>query len=213
MTNNRIIWKTIHGLLAAAACAAASAALAAEPVANEMHTWNIQAEDAPAALRDFGVQSGVAISAEQKDIEGKRLNAVTGSLTVESALRQLVAGTGLKYVYDASGRAVFSNPVVATCSTLSSSAGDTLRQAASTPSSCSTKLVSRCVRACLIRALPNCSSGCTISSGRSSFSMRPSSTRRCDEHRRVSSYDPPTLPGRPSSPVVPAPVQLPVTPA
>src|SRR5882757_4961415 len=106
MTNNRIIWKTIHGLLAAAACAAASAALAAEPVANEMHTWNIQAEDAPAALRDFGVQSGVAISAQQKDLAGKRLNAVTGSLTVDSALRQLVAGTGLKYVYDASGRAV-----------------------------------------------------------------------------------------------------------
>ncbi|MEA3179793.1 MAG: iron complex outerrane recepter protein [Gammaproteobacteria bacterium] len=110
MTNNRIIWKTIHGLLAAAACAAASAALAAEPVANEMHTWNIQAEDAPAALRDFGVQSGVAISAQQKDLAGKRLNAVTGSLTVDSALRQLVAGTGLKYVYDASGRAVTLTP-------------------------------------------------------------------------------------------------------
>jgi iron complex outermembrane receptor protein len=106
MTNNRIIWKTVHGLLAAAACMAAAATLAAEPVANEVHSWNIPAEDAPAALRDFGVQSGVAISAEQKDLEGKRLNAVTGSLTVDGALRQLVAGTGLKYVYDASGRAV-----------------------------------------------------------------------------------------------------------
>jgi len=102
MTNNRVIWKTIHGVLAAAACITA----AAEPVANEVHSWNIPAEDASAALRDFGVQSGVAISAEQKDLPGKRLNAVTGSLTVDSALRQLVAGTGLKYVYDASGRAV-----------------------------------------------------------------------------------------------------------
>jgi outer membrane receptor protein involved in Fe transport len=106
VTNNRIIWKTVRGLLAAAACISAAAALAAEPVANEVHSWNIPAEDAPAALQDFGVQSGVAISAEQKDLEGKRLNAVTGSLTVDSALRQLVAGTGLKYVYDASGRAV-----------------------------------------------------------------------------------------------------------
>ena len=106
MANNRIIWKTIHGLLAAAACITAAAALAAEPVANEVHSWNIPAEDAQAALRDFGVQSGVAISAEQKNLEGKRLNAVTGSLTVDSALRALVAGTGLKYVYDASGRAV-----------------------------------------------------------------------------------------------------------
>ena len=106
MTNNRIIWISVQGLLAAAACMTAAAALAAEPVANEIHSWNIPAEDAPAALRDFGVQSGVAISAEQKNLEGKRLNAVTGSLTVDSALRQLVADTGLKYVYDPSGRAV-----------------------------------------------------------------------------------------------------------
>jgi len=39
------------------------------------------------------VQSGVAISAELKDLEGKRLNAVTGSLTVDSALQ--LAGRGL----------------------------------------------------------------------------------------------------------------------
>jgi len=106
MTNNRIVWKTVRGLLLAAACLTAEAALAAEPVANEVHSWNIPAEDAPAALRDFGVQSGVAISAEQKDLEGKRLNAVTGALTVDRALQQLVAGTGLKYIYDSSGRAV-----------------------------------------------------------------------------------------------------------
>ena len=106
MTNNRIIGRTVNRVLATAACMTAAAALAGEPVSNELHSWNIPAEDAQAAVRDFGIQSGVAISAEQKDIEGKRLNAVTGSLTVESALRQLVAGTGLNYGYDASGRAV-----------------------------------------------------------------------------------------------------------
>jgi iron complex outermembrane receptor protein len=105
MTNNHIIRKTIHGLLAAGVCIATGSAFAA-PVAKEVHAWNIPAEDAEAALRDFGVQSGVAISAEQKDVEGKRLNAVTGSLTVDSALQQLVAGTGLQYLCDASGRAV-----------------------------------------------------------------------------------------------------------
>ncbi|HEY6925608.1 MAG TPA: TonB-dependent receptor, partial [Steroidobacteraceae bacterium] len=106
MANSRNIRKAIQGLLAAAACFAAAGAPAATPVANEVHSWNIPAEDAPAAVRDFGVQSGVVISAAQKDIEGKRLNAVTGSLTVDNALRQLVAGTGLKYVYDSTGRAV-----------------------------------------------------------------------------------------------------------
>jgi Secretin and TonB N terminus short domain len=106
MTTNRIIWNTVRRLLAVAACIMAEPTLAGTPVANEVHSWNIPAEDAPSALRDFGVQSGVAISAEQKDLEGKRLNAVAGSLTVDSALRQLVAGTGLRYVYDATGRAV-----------------------------------------------------------------------------------------------------------
>src|SRR3569833_472610 len=106
MGNNRIIRKTIQGLLASAGLFLVLGALAATPVANEVHSWNIPAEDASVAVRDFGVQSGVVISAAQKDLEGKRLNAVMGSLTVDSALRQLVEGTGLKYIYDSSGRAV-----------------------------------------------------------------------------------------------------------
>src|SRR3569833_459730 len=106
MGNNRIIRKTIQGLLATAGLITAQGALAATPVAKEVHSWNIPAEDAPAAVRDFGVQSGGVSSAALKDLEGKRLNAVMGSLTVDSALRQLVEGTGLKYIYDSSGRAV-----------------------------------------------------------------------------------------------------------
>jgi iron complex outermembrane recepter protein len=96
----------IQGLLAAGACLSAEIAFAATPVADEVHSWNIPAEDGVAAVRDFGLQSGVAISAVQTDLQGKRLNAVTGTLSVEAALRQLTAGTGLKYVYDASGRAI-----------------------------------------------------------------------------------------------------------
>jgi iron complex outermembrane recepter protein len=113
MPNNRIVWKTVRGLLVAAACITAATAFAASPVADEVHSWNIPAEDAPAALRDFGVQSGVAISAEQKVLAGKRLNAVTGALSVDKALQMLVEGTGLKYVYDASGRAVTLTPATA----------------------------------------------------------------------------------------------------
>jgi iron complex outermembrane recepter protein len=105
MANTRIR-HVVHGLLAASVCLTGQAALAAQPVANEVHAWNIPAEDGPAAVRDFGIQSGVAISAVQTDLQGKRLNAVTGSMSVDSALRLLVAGTGLKYVYDATGRAV-----------------------------------------------------------------------------------------------------------
>jgi iron complex outermembrane recepter protein len=96
----------VHGLLALAMCMAAEAATSAAPVANDVHAWSIPAEDGEAAIRDFGLQSGVAISAAQQDIQGKRFNAVSGSLSVDNALRQLVAGTGLKYFYDQTGRAV-----------------------------------------------------------------------------------------------------------
>jgi outer membrane receptor protein involved in Fe transport len=96
----------VQGLLATAAYITAHAAFAAAPVADEVHSWNIPAEDGPSAVRDFGIQSGVAISAVQTDLQGLKLNAVNGSMSVDKALKTLVAGTGLKYVYDASGRAV-----------------------------------------------------------------------------------------------------------
>ena len=96
----------VQGLLATAAYVTATAVFAAAPVADEVHSWNIPAEDGPSAVRDFGIQSGVAISAVQTDLQGLKLNAVSGSMSVDKALKLLVAGTGLKYVYDASGRAV-----------------------------------------------------------------------------------------------------------
>jgi iron complex outermembrane receptor protein len=96
----------VQGLLATAAYVTATAVFAAAPVANEVHSWNIPSEDGPSAVRDFGIQSGVAISAVQTDLQGLKLNAVSGSMSVDQALKLLVAGTGLKYVYDASGRAV-----------------------------------------------------------------------------------------------------------
>ena len=105
MANNSVRL-AIQGLLASAICIAAEGVASAAAVANDVHAWNIPAEDGEAAIRDFGLQSGVAISAAQQDIHGKRLNAVSGSLSVDAALRQLVAGTGLRFFYDPSGRAV-----------------------------------------------------------------------------------------------------------
>ena len=47
MTTHRILWKTVHRLLATAACITAEAALATTPVASEVHSWNIPAEEVP----------------------------------------------------------------------------------------------------------------------------------------------------------------------
>jgi outer membrane receptor protein involved in Fe transport len=89
----------------------ASVAVSANPVhepqfASEIHAWNIPAEDAVAAVRDFGVQSGITVAAEYKKLQGKRVNAVVGSLSVDAALTRLLAGTGVQYNYDAGHRAI-----------------------------------------------------------------------------------------------------------
>jgi iron complex outermembrane receptor protein len=80
-----------------------TAATAAEKT-NPTYDFHIPAESADAAVRDFGLQSGVAISADQSDLQGKRLNAVAGVLSVDMALTQLTQGTGLTYLFD--GRSI-----------------------------------------------------------------------------------------------------------
>ena len=125
----------VQGLLATAAYVTATAAFAAAPVADEVHSWNIPSEDGPSAVRDFGIQSGVAISAVQTDLQGLKLNAVSGSMSVDKALKLLVAGTGLKYVYDASGRAVTLTTAAKAAAAPKTSAGPASTKADPPPTS------------------------------------------------------------------------------
>jgi iron complex outermembrane recepter protein len=102
MTNN-IVWLTV---LVLGASLAAEGASPGGSVGNEIHSFNIPAEDAAAAIRDFGLQSGVPISAAWEDLQGKRLNKVIGKWSVDAALQKLIAGTGLRYTYDSNQRSV-----------------------------------------------------------------------------------------------------------
>ena len=106
MTNTTKPW-VVFALIALCASFAAPAEPSRESkFAKEIHTWNIPAEDAVAAVRDFGLQSGIAVFADFAQLTGKRFNAVMGSLTVHAALAQLVAGTGLEYQYNPNARAI-----------------------------------------------------------------------------------------------------------
>lgn len=96
------IQQTVRGLLFAGVPYAALAA----GVGDDVHDFHIASEDGVNAVRDFGLQTGVAISAASADLNGKTLNAVTGKLTVDDALGILLKGTGLKYIYDATGKAI-----------------------------------------------------------------------------------------------------------
>lgn len=67
--------------------------------AQELHHFNVHAEDAASAIQNFGQQSGLQIMVSAQDLAGKRLNPVVGELTTDAAFRTLLAGTGLSPRY------------------------------------------------------------------------------------------------------------------
>ena len=67
--------------------------------AQEVHTFDISTQDSASAIRAFGAQSGMQILASAEDLKGKRLNPVRGSVATETALNDLLAGTGLGHRY------------------------------------------------------------------------------------------------------------------
>lgn len=85
-----------------AATLAASGALPA--FAAEIHRFDIPAEEAPAAIRDFGSQAHVQILVAGERVKDKQLHAVSGELSTDQGLKVLLADSGLtpQYVSDRS---------------------------------------------------------------------------------------------------------------
>jgi iron complex outermembrane receptor protein len=67
--------------------------------AQEVHAFNVIAADPASAIHSFGVQAGIQILASADDLRGKKLNPVTGKISTEQALNDLLAGTGLDHRY------------------------------------------------------------------------------------------------------------------
>src|SRR6267378_422798 len=67
--------------------------------AQEVHAFNVSTTDAATAIRSFGVQAGIQILASADDLKGKKLNPVSGKISTEQALNDLLAGTGLDHRY------------------------------------------------------------------------------------------------------------------
>ena len=73
----------------------AAVVMVAQPAAAQTKTFNIPAQDAATAIPAFVKQSGLQVLATASDLQGVRTNAVTGSLSNDAALQQLIADTGL----------------------------------------------------------------------------------------------------------------------
>jgi iron complex outermembrane recepter protein len=72
--------------------------------ATETHQFDVPAEDAPTAIRDFASQAHVQILVAGENVSEKRLHPVAGEFSTEEGLRLLLADSGLspQYVGDRS---------------------------------------------------------------------------------------------------------------
>lgn len=73
----------------------------AADAADNVATFDIPAEDAATALRQFTTQSGAQLVYDAEGVAGIRTTAVQGALPVREALGRLLAGTPLTYTVDA----------------------------------------------------------------------------------------------------------------
>jgi iron complex outermembrane receptor protein len=95
-TRGSRVTDTMSALLLASLLAVAAPLPAA---AQEVHAFNVAAPDPASAIRAFGVQAGIQILASADDLRGKKLNPVSGKISTEQALNDLLAGTGLDHRY------------------------------------------------------------------------------------------------------------------
>jgi iron complex outermembrane receptor protein len=67
--------------------------------AQEVHDFSIDKGDAATAVRTLGAQSQTQILVSSTALKGRSLNAVSGSLSTDQAVSQLLSGSGLTYQY------------------------------------------------------------------------------------------------------------------
>jgi outer membrane receptor protein involved in Fe transport len=67
--------------------------------AQEVHAFNVSAQDPASAIRAFGAQAEIQILASADDLKGKKFNPISGDISTEDALNSLLSGTGLAHKY------------------------------------------------------------------------------------------------------------------
>ncbi|MFD0387761.1 STN domain-containing protein [Tistrella bauzanensis] len=88
----------------------ASGAVAQQTTTQASRSFDIAAQPLPDALPQFGRQAGLQISAHGDLVRRARTGGVTGTMSPDAALRQLLAGTGLGFRLDG-GTAVIVDAV------------------------------------------------------------------------------------------------------
>jgi iron complex outermembrane recepter protein len=67
--------------------------------AEEVHDFNVSGTNPATAIHALGAQAGIQILASGDDLKDKKFNSVSGTISTNEALSDLLAGTGLEYRY------------------------------------------------------------------------------------------------------------------
>lgn len=81
--------------------------------ASRTATFDIPAQALALALTEFGRQSGLQIAVDTAAAAGKTSGAILGTMTMQQALRQLLAGTGLTYQFTSANAVTVAGAAVA----------------------------------------------------------------------------------------------------
>lgn len=92
----------VLGMCSVLAMLPASAEEATQPGSElaQVHAFDIPAQKLAIALITFGQQSGLQVSVDPDLLEGQQSTAVSGHLSSEAALAQLLLGTGITWDYE-----------------------------------------------------------------------------------------------------------------
>jgi iron complex outermembrane recepter protein len=93
----RAIWAVSRINLSGAWILTMVLAFAAGPARAQPVSFNIPAEDAAAAIRQFAQQSGLQVIASADTVKGVTTRSVVGSMSPEAALHAVLEGSGLGY--------------------------------------------------------------------------------------------------------------------
>src|ERR1700722_2716408 len=96
------------------ACGVAICALPALPAAAQPRSINIPSEEAARSIPEFARQENIQIIAPVSQLHGINTPAVSGSMTLDEALKALLVGTGLDVAGNDGSTVVLRRAVAAT---------------------------------------------------------------------------------------------------
>ncbi|MTI08443.1 TonB-dependent receptor [Curvivirga aplysinae] len=114
LRNNNLLRVAMLSLVLSGGIAGYQQQAHAQTVVSEEVDFNIPSQNLSASLAEFGIQSGVQVSAHGDVVRNLKGNAVKGKMSPQDALNQIISGLGLYFETQSDGSILISSVEVST---------------------------------------------------------------------------------------------------